>query len=162
MYKKKKELDVSIHSQICKKLHRATFYGRSIQWFNPRTRRACDLVPRPVGAGIFGFNPRTRRACDNSCGNACNNYPGFNPRTRRACDVFVNCPVVFCRVSIHARVERATSRKCTLTARIYVSIHARVERATSAFWRREFQCCCFNPRTRRACDKTIIDKKVPD
>ena len=77
-------------------------------------------------------------------------------------------------VSIHARVERATTdtvneitdasfnprtrRACdSIQGDVHdstpVSIHARVERATFSSLVVCIQSACFNPRTRRACDK---------
>ena len=98
----------------------------------------------------------------------------FNPRTRRACDSIDKDGNVVFDVSIHARVERATTHDEFLLFDIVVSIHARVERATLGvyvgFWltpvsihaRVEratktmtllfYRKLCFNPRTRRACD----------
>ena len=54
----------------------------------------------------------------------------FNPRTRRACDNFVGKQYVSKMVSIHARVERATTVYYFQKSTGFVSIHARVERAT--------------------------------
>ena len=107
---KKEEFIVSIHARV----ERATIifqkFGQSRKRFNPRTRRACDLFDSRTRQGTVGFNPRTRRACDR--------YPapdgrpafGFNPRTRRACDISLGQMLLMAiEVSIHARVERATT-----------------------------------------------------
>ena len=56
-------------------------------------------------------------------------------------------------VSIHARVERATPSPQRLKLPLAVSIHARVERATLIFPTDAEEWNCFNPRTRRACDR---------
>ena len=56
-----------------------------------------------------GFNPRTRRACDELNSDGQLSASGFNPRTRRACDTTSTLTSNKSRVSIHARVERATS-----------------------------------------------------
>ena len=109
------------------------------------------------------------------------NAIGFNPRTRRACDgrfrfgrrVFVKVSI-HARVeratlgrwgsieaeavSIHARVERATLYSLLLVKRGKVSIHARVERATRNGARPLSCLVCFNPRTRRACDVVEVRK----
>ena len=80
-------MGVSIHARV----ERATkkndlAAGRTLR-FNPRTRRACDIsFPMDYGFGV-----------------------SFNPRTRRACDVEPLVNVTLAYVSIHARVERATS-----------------------------------------------------
>ena len=99
--------------------------------FNPRTRRACDLGQRKVWLDNYGFNPRTRRACDCQLAKRSLSSASFNPRTRRACDDVIENIFARWRVSIHARVERATCL-CKL-----------VDRGND----------CFNPRTRRACDQ---------
>ena len=58
---------------------------------------------------------------------------GFNPRTRRACDqAAVATTPEPAKVSIHARVERATTDVNNELDPNDVSIHARVERATSS------------------------------
>ena len=78
---------VSIHARV----ERATRQRRQTSFrsscFNPRTRRACDVSIRQDVVDADCFNPRTRRACD---------VPHFSIMSTPA-------------VSIHARVERATS-----------------------------------------------------
>ena len=85
------------------------------------------------------FNPRTRRACDNRWRALKMEQNSFNPRTRRACDL---------------------TQLFTSLSSSSVSIHARVERATSAPVRWERRRRCFNPRTRRACDNSNQDAKI--
>ena len=101
---------VSIHARVERATRLPLSRQRLRKGFNPRTRRACDMVWSGLewrglvsiharveratrhcyGSHIErcnGFNPRTRRACDAS--HSEQYIPGlfgFNPRTRRACD----------------------------------------------------------------------------
>ena len=76
----------------------------------------------------------------------------FNPRTRRACDPSVEAVRAKYPVSIHARVERATTSS-NLDAFSVVSFNPRTRRACDepeTPGRRRSRR--FNPHTRRACD----------
>ena len=126
---------------------------RKLQGFNPRTRRACDRPQLPKPRKKWSFNPRTRRACDtSSIVLSVVNIMCFNPRTRRACDRLIRACKRYRKVSIHARVERATQSRPGVLPRVYC-FNPRTRRACDGFVYipvRSF--ASFNPRTRRACD----------
>ena len=145
-------IHVSIHARV----ERATGAYISLvmrkRSFNPRTRRACDFCEFQLLLFLRSFNPRTRRACDSidKDGNVVFDV-SIHARVERATthDEFLLFDIV---VSIHARVERATLGVYVGFWLTPVSIHARVERATKTMTLLFYRKLCFNPRTRRACD----------
>ena len=137
IFQVEKDALVSIHARVKRATRpwRFRFLGKC---FNSRTREACDgrrcMVPKTKRR----FNSRTREACDPPA-------LGFPPRRR---------------VSIHARVKRATAAAGRRAERAEVSIHARVKRATTG-GRGETMGACFNSRTREACDVTSKGRRSP-
>jgi len=100
--------------------------------FNPRPREAGDAGYAVIHGSFARFNPRPREAGDLQLAGLSDRGIGFNPRPREAGD---RQPLrrrqTAGRVSIHARVKRATQRdRMQIVRPRLVSIHARVKRAT--------------------------------
>ncbi len=122
---------VSIHARVW----RATVWSETLRdilrSFNPRPRMAGDQPMARSNTSKISFNPRPRMAGDvrnqaaQVVGRLFQSTPAYGGR--RDCVV---CGGSGCDVSIHARVWRATFRKCGECVRHSVSIHARVWRAT--------------------------------
>ena len=100
---------VSIHARV----ERATSCSATV-------RRALSFRSTPAWSG----RPARKRSPHPA---AC-----FDPRPRGAGDPVQRLPLERARVSIHARVERATTASTRTVNTKPVSIHARVERATGA------------------------------
>ena len=96
-------------------------------------KRATERWALGLGATNVSIHARVKRATD---------YYRGNTEKRK--------------VSIHARVKRATFRNTGIAPEFHVSIHARVKRATRAPLLAYLLISRFNPRTREACDPSII------
>ena len=150
------KLEVSIHARV----ERATFENckrrkMTMVSIHARVERATIIYRLRVKSPVVSIHARVERA---TFGRFQGRFQssGFNPRTRRACD----CPVII-RVkvltSFNPRTRRACDRRSpAILNREKVSIHARVERATSGLRYQYKPLRRFNPRTRRACDRDSL------